>query len=43
VLNDAYNGGSRNIEEIFRDLLALTRVLTEEQAGTCASTRLKEN
>jgi type I restriction enzyme R subunit len=31
ALIDAYNAGSRNIEEIFRDLLALTRVLTEEQ------------
>jgi type I restriction enzyme, R subunit len=30
-LIDAYNNGSRNIEEIFRDLLALTGVLTEEQ------------
>ncbi len=30
-LIDAYNSGSRNIEEIFRDLLALTRTLTEEQ------------
>ncbi|TAK86871.1 MAG: type I restriction endonuclease subunit R [Betaproteobacteria bacterium] len=31
ALIDAYNAGSRNIEEIFRDLLALTGVLTEEQ------------
>jgi type I restriction enzyme R subunit len=31
ALIDAYNSGSRNIEEIFKDLLALTRVLTEEQ------------
>jgi type I restriction enzyme R subunit len=30
-LIDAYNSGSRNIEEVFRDLLTLTRVLTEEQ------------
>ncbi len=30
-LIDDYNSGSRNIEEIFRDLLALTGVLTEEQ------------
>ncbi len=30
-LIDDYNAGSRNIEEIFRDLLALSRVLTEEQ------------
>jgi type I restriction enzyme R subunit len=30
LIND-YNSGSRNIEEIFRDLLALTGVLTEEQ------------
>ncbi|HEY2969447.1 MAG TPA: type I restriction enzyme endonuclease domain-containing protein, partial [Casimicrobiaceae bacterium] len=30
-LIDAYNSGSRNIEEIFRDLVALTGVLTEEQ------------
>jgi type I restriction enzyme R subunit len=31
ALIDAYNAGSRNIEEIFRDLLALSRTLTEEQ------------
>lgn len=31
ALIEAYNSGSRNIEEIFNDLLALTRVLTEEQ------------
>jgi type I restriction enzyme R subunit len=31
ALIEAYNSGSRNIEEIFKDLLALTRVLTEEQ------------
>jgi len=30
-LIDAYNEGSRNIEETFKDLLALTRVLTLEQ------------
>ena len=30
-LIDAYNSGSRNIEEIFKDLVALTGVLTEEQ------------
>ena len=30
-LIDAYNAGSRNIEEIFKDLLALTGVLTKEQ------------
>jgi len=30
-LIDAYNAGSRNIEEIFRELLALSRALTEEQ------------
>lgn len=30
-LIDEYNSGSRNIEEIFRDLVALSRVLTEEQ------------
>ena len=30
-LIEAYNSGSRNIDEIFKDLLALTRVLTEEQ------------
>jgi len=30
-LIDAYNNGSRNIEDIFRDLLALTGVLTDEQ------------
>jgi type I restriction enzyme R subunit len=31
ALIEAYNSGSRNIEEIFKDLLALTQVLTEEQ------------
>ena len=31
ALIEAYNNGSRNIEEIFRDLIALARVLTEEQ------------
>jgi len=31
ALIDAYNNGSRNIEEIFKDLVALSRVLTEEQ------------
>ena len=30
-LVDAYNTGSRNIEEIFRELIALSQVLTEEQ------------
>ena len=31
-LIDAYNAGSRQIEEIFAELLALSQVLTEEQA-----------
>ncbi|MEK6244241.1 MAG: type I restriction endonuclease subunit R [Pseudomonadota bacterium] len=31
ALIEAYNSGSRNIEEIFKDLLALASVLTEEQ------------
>jgi type I restriction enzyme R subunit len=31
ALIEAYNSGSRNIEEIFKDLLALAGVLTEEQ------------
>jgi len=31
ALIEAYNGGSRNIDEIFKDLVALSRVLTEEQ------------
>ena len=31
ALIDAYNAGSRNIEEIFRDLLGLSKALTEEQ------------
>jgi type I restriction enzyme R subunit len=31
-LIDAYNAGSRNIDEIFRDLLALSRALTDEQS-----------
>jgi len=30
-LIDSYNAGSRNIEEVFKDLLALSKVLTEEQ------------
>jgi type I restriction enzyme, R subunit len=30
-LIDAYNSGSRNIEEAFRELMALSNVLTEEQ------------
>jgi type I restriction enzyme R subunit len=30
-LIDAYNAGSRNIEDVFRELLALSKVLTEEQ------------
>ncbi|MBI3043806.1 MAG: type I restriction endonuclease subunit R [Betaproteobacteria bacterium] len=30
-LIDEYNNGSRNIEEIFRDLVTLSRALTEEQ------------
>jgi len=31
TLIDGYNSGSRNIEEIFKELLALSMVLTEEQ------------
>jgi type I restriction enzyme R subunit len=31
ALIDGYNSGSRNIEEIFKELLALSMVLTEEQ------------
>jgi type I restriction enzyme R subunit len=31
ALIEAYNSGSRNIDEIFKDLVALSRVLTEEQ------------
>jgi type I restriction enzyme R subunit len=31
ALIETYNSGSRNIEEIFKDLVALTRILTEEQ------------
>jgi type I restriction enzyme R subunit len=31
ALIEAYNSGSRNIEEVFRDLMALTQTLTEEQ------------
>ena len=30
-LIDGYNAGSRNIEEIFRELIALSTILTEEQ------------
>jgi type I restriction enzyme, R subunit len=30
-LIDSYNAGSRNIEEIFRELIALSTILTEEQ------------
>ena len=31
ALIEAYNSGSRNIEVVFRDLMALTQTLTEEQ------------
>jgi len=31
ALIESYNSGSRNIEEIFRELLALSKVLTDEQ------------
>lgn len=31
-LIDGYNSGSRNIEEIFKELLALSQILTDEQA-----------
>ncbi|MDP2156677.1 MAG: HsdR family type I site-specific deoxyribonuclease, partial [Nitrospirota bacterium] len=31
-LIESYNNGSRNIEEIFRELLAFSKVLTEEQS-----------
>ena len=31
ALIEAYNSGSRNVEEIFKDLIALAGVLTEEQ------------
>jgi len=31
ALIEAYNNGSRNIDEIFKDLVALSRVLTDEQ------------
>jgi len=31
TLIDDYNSGSRNIEDVFRDLIALSRELTEEQ------------
>ena len=30
-LIEAYNSGSRNIDEIFKDLLTLTQTLTEEE------------
>src|ERR1043165_6851129 len=30
-LIDSYNSGSRNIEELFKELVALSRALTEEQ------------
>lgn len=32
ALIDSYNNGSRNIEEVFRELLALSQVLSDEQA-----------
>jgi len=41
ALIDAYNAGSRNIEDIFRDLVALSRVLTDEQ-GRHVREHLKE-
>ena len=31
-LIDGYNSGSRNIEEVFKELLALSNILTEEQS-----------
>jgi type I restriction enzyme R subunit len=31
-LIDGYNNGSRNIEEIFKELLALSKILTDEQS-----------
>jgi type I restriction enzyme R subunit len=31
ALIDSYNSGSRNIEEVFKELLALSNILTEEQ------------
>lgn len=31
-LIDGYNAGSRNIEEIFRELIALSKILTQEQS-----------
>ncbi len=31
-LIDSYNAGSRNIEEIFKELLALSQILTDEQS-----------
>lgn len=30
-LIDGYNSGSRNIEEIFKELLSLSQILTDEQ------------
>src|SRR4029077_5852367 len=30
-LIDSYNAGSRNIDDLFKDLLALSRALSEEQ------------
>jgi type I restriction enzyme R subunit len=41
ALIDAYNNGSRNIDEIFGDLVALTKALTEEQ-GRHVRERLSE-
>jgi len=32
ALIDAYNSGSRNIEDVFKELLALSNILTEEQS-----------
>ena len=41
ALIDAYNNGSRNIDEIFGDLVVLTKALTEEQ-GRHVRERLSE-
>jgi hypothetical protein len=38
-LIESYNAGSRNIEELFKELLALSQALSEEEPGRIRSAR----
>jgi type I restriction enzyme R subunit len=42
-LIESYNAGSRNIDELFKELLALSRSLNDEQNGMSESASLKKN